>query len=79
MADAEVRRSLEAIWIEQDDDGRPILTCLCDCSHVTGVTLVLPDLDEHPGAAADMLPSFSYTCDGCGTSHWFDLSVEADA
>lgn len=61
------RRSLVAI--ERADDG---FVMICDCGSATHVVTV----DERRTPTP---MEFAVTCDGCGTSHWFQLKAETDA
>jgi hypothetical protein len=69
ISDAAVLRSLVEVTIGVDEDGQPVLMCLCDCATATALTLV--GLRPDSGA----IHEFAYTCDGCLTSHWHTLAV----
>jgi hypothetical protein len=59
-------RSLELVEISADKDGRPVLSCLCDCGTVTAVIFAVAE-----SAAAEV----AYTCDGCQSSHWMTVTA----
>lgn len=52
---------------ERDGEVRALLTC--DCGTATDLTVVLAGTVTGGGEAA-------FTCDGCGTSHWFTVSAK---
>jgi hypothetical protein len=56
--------SAEFLPPENDGEVRALLTC--DCGTQTDLTVRLEGLAGSADAA--------YTCDGCGTSHWFTVT-----
>jgi hypothetical protein len=56
---------------ECDGDIRVMLTC--DCGMSTDLTVTLKDAASGRGGEA------AFTCDGCGTSHWFTVSADPEA
>lgn len=56
-----------------DDDGNAVIETLCDCGVPTELHIEISGLgalDGEPGSA-----EAAWTCDGCGTAHWFAVAV----
>jgi transcription initiation factor IIE alpha subunit len=63
---------LELVRSAVDEEGRPVLTCLCDCGTVTDVTLA--DLPLTHGLVQEL----AYVCDGCESPHWITIAVSEE-
>jgi hypothetical protein len=61
--------SVELLPAENDGDIRALL--ICDCGTATDLTVRL----EGPVAEG---AEAAFTCDGCGTSHWFTVGAAPD-
>jgi hypothetical protein len=63
-------RSLVSVeWLQPERDGDIRVLVTCDCSMATDLTI---RIDGPAGAGAEA----AFTCDGCGTSHWFTVSAK---
>jgi hypothetical protein len=65
-----MRRGADLLGATLDDDGRPVVTCGCDCGQVTD--LVMEGADT---ARSVFEFEVAYTCDGCMTSHWLTFKL----
>lgn len=66
MADLPRRSIVAAEFITPDHDGQIRVLLTCDCSRVIDLTAEIPVAGSQEVA---------FTCEGCGTAHWF--TVEA--
>lgn len=63
-------RSLEAVEFlqpERDGEIRALLTC--DCGTATDLTVRFEGTGDGSGEGV-------FTCDGCGTTHWFTVNTK---
>ena len=62
-----LRRPVVAVeFLQPDRDGQVRALITCDCGTATDLTVEIRG--EVPGSA-----ELAYTCDGCQTSHWFEM------
>jgi hypothetical protein len=69
MTDLPRRSLVAAEFITPDRDGQVRVLLTCDCSYVTDLTAEIPSAGSAEAA---------YTCDGCGTAHWFTVTAKED-
>lgn len=61
-------RGIHAVWLLPEGNGFGIC---CDCRAQTELII---DMSGVTDAAHIDLPEQAFTCDGCGTTHWFRLA-----
>ena len=69
------RRSLVAAeFLQPEEDGQVRVLLTCDCGTETDLTI-----EADGGVPARAKAEAAYTCDGCYTTHWFEIFATGDA
>ncbi len=65
-------RSVVAVdFLPPERDGQVRVLLSCDCGTPTDLTVAVE------GELRDGKAEAAYTCDGCGTSHWFTITARS--
>ena len=65
------RSLIGAEWLPSERDGEIRVLLTCDCGTATDLTVQVVG----SGVAGEA----AFTCDGCGTSHWFTVTAKAES
>jgi hypothetical protein len=66
------RSLVGAEFLQPEQDGHVRVLLTCDCGTTTDLTVAIEGTLAGAAEAA-------YTCDGCGTSHWFQVTATGSA
>jgi hypothetical protein len=71
-----LRRSIAAVeWLQPDRDDQVRALITCDCGTATDLTVEIRDGGEAVRSVPSGSAELAFTCNGCGTSHWFTLEA----